>query len=61
MQLLAAEVAPGMGSPDVQETLLEDIGHPAQAVDAVFTGFGANQPPPVLPAATASTSSDSGS
>lgn len=41
----------GMGSPgDVQETYVRDDGYPASMVDAVFTGFKANQPIPALPA-----------
>ena len=42
----------GMGGPgDVQETYVRDDGYPAGMVDAVFTGFKANQPPPMLPPA----------
>lgn len=41
-----------MGGPgDVQETLVRDDGYPAGMVDAVFTGFKANQPVPMLPPA----------
>jgi hypothetical protein len=40
------------GSADVQETDLRDWGRPAAAVDAVFTGFSANQMIPALPPST---------
>jgi hypothetical protein len=46
---LMASMSPGVAPADVQETYLQDDGRPATSVDAVFTGFGANQPPPVLP------------
>lgn len=40
----------GMGTAgDVQETYVRDDGYPASMVDAVFTGFKANQPVPMLP------------
>jgi hypothetical protein len=49
----------GMGGPgNVQETLVRDDGYPAGMVDAVFTGFKANQPIPALPAAGALESSN---
>jgi hypothetical protein len=53
VQALAANMNPSMGPVDVQETLQRDYGRPADTVDAVFTGFTANQPAPVLPAASA--------
>jgi hypothetical protein len=37
------------GAVDVRETYIRDHGHRAASVDAVFTGFGAGQRPPVLP------------
>jgi hypothetical protein len=37
------------GVAAVNETHIIDYGRPAGAVDAIFTGFSANQPPPVLP------------
>jgi hypothetical protein len=40
------------GAADVQETDLRDWGRPAAAVDAVFTGFSANQMIPALPPST---------
>ena len=40
------------GGVDVQETDLRDWGRPAAAVDAVFTGFSANQMIPALPPST---------
>ena len=46
------------GQGDVQETLVRDDGYPAGMVDAVFTGFKANQPIPALPAAGALESSN---
>jgi hypothetical protein len=60
VQTLAANVNPNAGAVDVQETQIHDEGRPAAAVDAVFTGFGANQPAPVLPSSN-STSSEEGS
>jgi len=49
----------GMGGPgDVQETYVRDDGYPAGMVDAVFTGFKTNQPPPVLPPSSSQESSD---
>jgi hypothetical protein len=42
----------------VQETYVRDDGYPAGMVDAVFTGFKANQPVPALPAAGALESSN---
>lgn len=59
VQSFAASRLPGIGMIDVQETYMQDDGHPAASVDAVFTGFGANQPAPVLPAAN-STSGGAG-
>jgi hypothetical protein len=43
-----------IAAADVQETNLRNEGHPAGTVDAVFTGFSANQAAPVLPKATSS-------
>lgn len=40
------------GAADVRETFVRDHGHPASTVDAVFTGFGANQMIPALPPST---------
>jgi hypothetical protein len=49
----------GLGGPgDVQETLVRDDGYPAGMVDAVFTGFKANQPVPMLPPSGALESSN---
>lgn len=53
VQTLAANMNPSTGAVDVQETYMHDEGRPAASVDAVFTGFGANQPPPVLPTSNA--------
>jgi hypothetical protein len=60
VQTLAANMYPSMGPADVQETIMQDYGRPAASVDAVFTGFSANQPLPVLPASTAAGSGATG-
>jgi hypothetical protein len=57
VQLLASSVNPGAAQVDIQETYMLDEGRPAATVDAVFTGFSANQPVPMLPSSTA-TSTD---
>lgn len=44
-----------VGAADVQETHVREHGHPAGGVDAVFTGFRANQMAPALPQASAGT------
>jgi hypothetical protein len=50
------------GAPvDVQESTLREVGHPAGTVDAVFTGFSANQRPPMLPESGGSSSSSGSS
>jgi hypothetical protein len=59
VQDLAANTS--AGPADVQETHIRDEGHPAGAVDAVFTGFSTNQMPPVLPDSGGSSSSESSS
>ena len=61
VQDLAANTNSAKGPADVQETDIRDEGHPAGSVDAVFTGFSANQMPPVLPDSSGGSSSDSGS
>jgi hypothetical protein len=48
VQQLAAELSSG-AAPEVRETYVRDHGHPASSVDAVFTGFRANQMMPMLP------------
>jgi hypothetical protein len=53
--LLASNFNPGGAPVDVQETYMLDEGRPAATVDAVFTGFSANQPAPMLPASTSNT------
>jgi hypothetical protein len=55
VQLLASNINPGGAPIDVQETYMLDEGRPAATVDAVFTGFSANQPAPMLPASTSNT------
>jgi hypothetical protein len=52
VQTLAASMNPPQGPVEVQDTYLHDYGRPAASVDAVFTGFTANQPAPALPAST---------
>jgi hypothetical protein len=59
VQELAASMSPSVGPADVQETYLRDDGHPASTVDAVFTGFSANQMAPVLPESGGGSSSES--
>ena len=49
VQSLASSMNPSPGEADVQETHIRDDGHPAGAIDAIFTGFRAGQLPPVLP------------
>lgn len=58
VQTLAASMTPAVEPVAVQETYMADYGRPASSVDAVFTGFGANQPAPVLPAAGGGSSSE---
>jgi len=58
VQTLASNMYPSAGPADVQETIMQEYGRPAAMVDAVFTGFSANQPPPILPASGASSSGD---
>jgi hypothetical protein len=57
VQQFVAELNMG-GAGDVHETYVRDDGYPAVMVDAVFTGFKANQPVPALPAAGALQSSN---
>jgi len=59
VQDLAANMTPSAPA-DVQETHIRDEGHPAGTVDAVFTGFSANQMIPALPQASGGGSSSSG-
>jgi hypothetical protein len=47
VQALAANLS--TDAADVQETDIRDWGRPASTVDAVFTGFSANQRVPMLP------------
>ncbi|HEX6961367.1 MAG TPA: hypothetical protein VF175_05835 [Lacipirellula sp.] len=49
VQELASALATGGTVPEVRETYVRDYGHPAIGVDAVFTGFRANQMAPMLP------------
>jgi hypothetical protein len=60
VQQLASELSSG-AAPDVRETYVRDHGHPASSVDAVFTGFRANQMTPMLPPSSASAAAAGGS
>ncbi len=57
VQSLASEMSPGVGVIDVQDTHLRDLDRPAAGVDAVLTGFSANQLLPVLPESSGSSGS----
>jgi hypothetical protein len=48
VQQLVTNATSAGGPAEVQETNIRDEGHPAAAVDAVFTGFSQNQPTPKL-------------
>ena len=63
VQTLASNMYPSTGPADVRETLMQEYTRPASSVDAVFTGFSANQPVPMLPqsSATGSGASSTGS
>lgn len=45
----AASMSPAVGMIDVNDTHIVAEGRSAGAVDAMFVGFQANMPPPVLP------------
>jgi hypothetical protein len=51
VQQLASSLSTGAAA-EVRETHIRDFGRPASAVDAVFTGFSANQMIPMLPPST---------
>jgi hypothetical protein len=53
----AANLSPAVGGIDVNDTHIVAEGRSASAVDNMFVGFQANMLPPVLPAATSSSSS----
>jgi len=55
----ASNMRPSVGTVDINDTHIVAEGHPASAVDHIFVGFQTNQPAPVLPAATTSSSSGS--
>jgi hypothetical protein len=61
VQELASTVSPGASNADIHETQLQDEGHPAGSIDAVFTGFRTHQMLPVLPPDRAGNSSSSSS
>jgi hypothetical protein len=48
-QELAAASTAGGPAPEVYDTHIRDVGRPAGAVDAMFTGFRTGQMAPVLP------------
>ena len=50
-----ASMSPVQGPVSVTDTHLVSEGHPAAAVDAMFTGYQANKPAPMLPAANSGT------
>jgi hypothetical protein len=52
VQALAADLSLEASAPQIRETYVRDHGHPASTVDAVFTGFSANQMIPALPQST---------
>jgi hypothetical protein len=60
VQELAATMTSSTGLANVQETHIRDEGHPAGAVDAVFTGFHAHQLIPALPQASGGAAGGSG-
>ncbi len=53
-----ASMSPAQGPVSVTDTHLVSEGHPAAAVDAMFTGYQSNKLPPVLPASTGSEESN---
>lgn len=54
VQGYSSQMSPAVGAVRVNDTHIVAEGHPAGAVDNMFIGFQANQPPPVLPADTGS-------
>ena len=54
VQGYSSQMSPHVGPVSVNDTHIVAEGHSASAVDNMFTGFQANQLPPVLPAATGS-------
>lgn len=53
VQQFTSGIGPTEGTSSVSDTNIVDYGRPASTVDAVFTGWNANQPAPVLPKAAA--------
>ena len=51
------KLSPAVPGIDVSDTHIVAEGHRAHSVDNIFTGFQANQPPPVLPASAGNASS----
>jgi hypothetical protein len=60
VEQFASDVSSYSTPVNVQETNVRDEGHPAGAVDAVFTGFSQNQRPPQLPSSSGGSGSSSG-
>ena len=54
----SSQMSPAVGAVNVNDTHIVAEGHAASAVDNMFIGFQANQLPPVLPAASGSSSSE---
>ncbi len=54
VQGYSSQMSPHVGPVSVNDTHIVAEGHSASAVDNMFTGFQANQLPPVLPASTGS-------
>ncbi len=50
IQQYTARMSPAPGPAMITDTHLVAEGHPASAVDAMFTGYQSNKPAPVLPA-----------
>ena len=52
-----SNMSPSVGAVDVNDTHIVAEGHSAGAVDHLFIGFQANQPPPVLTSDSGATGS----
>jgi hypothetical protein len=53
IQVSGENLSPSVGLVQVNDTHLVAEGHPAMVVDSMFVSFQTNRPPPVLPAAAA--------
>ncbi|MGI9455540.1 MAG: hypothetical protein ACR2NU_03215 [Aeoliella sp.] len=58
VQQFSANLSPAVPDVNVNDTHIVAEGHKAGTVDNIFVGFQANQPPPVLPANTASSATN---